>query len=245
MENKSMVFFHSPEEKLVAILGKSSYQKYVSTEVVNKGFAVLSNKRLYIEGKSYKGKNGVRGYQKTKQESNIDLCDIVSVGYEASPIYKWVLPLLLSVICIVIGVIMGAAMLASIPFMGNLNSGEINEVIIYTILFVAIVLLGIFCINKFVKERREFITIQYAGGVVAFEYNWFSRQEIEEFKNILYIEKDNVLSKNVETVASNVQTIPTQKVSVADEISKMNELLAQGVISQEEFNKAKKELLGI
>lgn len=64
--------------------------------------------------------------------------------------------------------------------------------------------------------------------------------------------KDNRIAQNIKMYIenllfnkSNVQTVINQTVSTADEIKKYKELLDEGVISKEEFNAKKKQLLGL
>ena len=64
-----------------------------------------------------------------------------------------------------------------------------------------------------------------------------SNEEMEEVKN--YIQEKIRASKNPKP------TITTQALSPAEELKKMKELLDMGIISQEEFDAKKKQLLGL
>lgn len=120
---------------------------------------------------------------------------------------------------------------------------------IFNVVFIILLVLGalfwFYSIYMSIKETRTYITIQYAGGIVAFRQTWYSDSDMEQFQNFVHITKDSVISENSKTIASKAEIFSTQKASVADEIFKLNELLAQGILSQEEFDKAKKELLGL
>lgn len=94
------------------------------------------------------------------------------------------------------------------------------------------------------------ITIQYAGGVIGFDKNWFTQQEIDLFQKQLRIAKDKAIEASDNAVANKLQKAVsnmTQSVSApnskADELTKLVDLLQKGVITQEEFEKMKKELI--
>ena len=93
------------------------------------------------------------------------------------------------------------------------------------------------------------LTVQYNGGEIAFNMADFSEEEIASFQRQLRLAKDKVTENNSniekstikEAVSSVIQSTPHS--SKADELVKLADLLSKGVISQEEFEKMKKELI--
>ena len=100
------------------------------------------------------------------------------------------------------------------------------------------------------RSKVSLITVQYVGGEIGFDRDWFNEQEIELFEKQLQIAKDSVIEAGETAVVNKLQeAVSTLKqpvmaqTSKADEILKLTELLEKGVISQEEFEKMKKELI--
>ena len=111
----------------------------------------------------------------------------------------------------------------------------------------------IYCCYRYVKSQRTCVIIQHAGGAIAFDKNWYTDDEIEQFQQLIILAKDKVLAENdnssiattMETTLSSMmdKANAMKNISIADEIAKLNDLLTKGIITQEEFDKAKKELL--
>lgn len=248
--------YSSPDEKTVAILGKKYLDRYMMNGVVKYGFAVLSNKRLYLNGKGYnvtERKNGSKNFRRTSQNKSFDLRDIIGVGYEDTPRHKW---FILNIIILLLSI--PVSFFLAYMFVVKLllpNGVDITEVDgdgfgrLVTGVFIVFLIFGalfwFYSIYMSIMEAKTYITIQYTGGIVAFEQKWYSEINMEKFRDSVHIAKDKIVSENAKVVAAKMEAVPTQKASVADEISKLNELLAQRILSQEEFEKAKKELLGL
>lgn len=111
-------------------------------------------------------------------------------------------------------------------------------------------LFSIFCFFMYQRSKVSMITIQYAGGEIGFDKKWFTQQEIDLFEKKIRLAKDRaveesdnaVANKLQEAVSNLTQTAKTQN-SKADELSKLADLLAKGALTQEEFDKMKKELI--
>jgi hypothetical protein len=67
---------------------------------------------------------------------------------------------------------------------------------------------------------------------------FFEKKDIEQFSNL-----KNAIESAMESLSSN-QAQASSTPSVADEILKFKQLLDQGVLSEQEFQEAKKKLLG-
>ncbi len=117
-------------------------------------------------------------------------------------------------------------------------------------LLLAMLLFPIYCFFMYQKSKVSLITIQYAGGEIGFDKKWFTPQEIDLFQKQLHLAKDKAIEASDNAVANKLQEAVsgmTQSVSVpnskADELTKLVDLLQKGVITQEEFEKMKKELI--
>lgn len=100
----------------------------------------------------------------------------------------------------------------------------------------------------YLKKRKTFFEIQYAGGRIAFNVSYYAIAEIEDFQKMLRRAKDLVESAVTEPARSLVQPLNEQNnqtVDKADELRKYVKLLEDGLISQEEYDAMKKKVLGL
>lgn len=118
------------------------------------------------------------------------------------------------------------------------------------LLVILLVIFQIFCFFMYERSKISIITIQYAGGEIGFDKKWFTQQEIELFEKQIHLAKDKaveasnnaVANKLQAAVANMTQPAPSSN-SKADELSKLVDLLQKGALTQEEFDKMKKELI--
>lgn len=95
------------------------------------------------------------------------------------------------------------------------------------------------------KSKKAIISIQYAGGEIAFDVKWFSQQEVDDFQRQLRLAKDMSLEeaenvtreKYINAMNNNTNNAQSQfnQVSTADELVKFADLLQKGMITQEEY----------
>lgn len=105
---------------------------------------------------------------------------------------------------------------------------------------------------QYQKSKYTLFYIQHAGGIIGLDKDWYTDDEIEQFQQLLYLAKDKALEKSNKAVSTSLEATVSSmvnksssvdQISVADEILKLNDLMLKGIISQEEFEKAKKELI--
>lgn len=232
-------FFLDPNEQMVTILGNSYLQTFLSSGQTSNGFAVVSNKRTYFRGTSYNvdiGKKEKKKLIRSHQSRTVDLQDITGVGFDSYSDPSWIVRAVLFFVLIL--------------FMPCVIGLSKNIGLSFLILFIVAFA---YCIFRYYQSKKTYLIIQYAGGAIGFEKNWYSDDEIEQFQQLLMLAKDKVVAENsnknvsatLETALSSLmdRNSAVNNVSIADEISKLNDLLAKGIISQDEFEKAKKELL--
>lgn len=115
---------------------------------------------------------------------------------------------------------------------------------------VILVLFAMFCFFMYQRSKVSMITIQYAGGEIGFDKKWFTQQEIDLFEKQIRLAKDkaveasdNAVANKLQEAVSNLTQSAQPQNSKADELSKLADLLAKGAITQDEFEKMKKELI--
>lgn len=118
------------------------------------------------------------------------------------------------------------------------------------VILVILVLFAMFCFFMYQRSKVSMITIQYAGGEIGFDKKWFTQQEIDLFEKQIRLAKDkaveasdNAVANKLQEAVSNLTQSAQPQNSKADELSKLADLLAKGAITQDEFDKMKKELI--
>ncbi len=103
----------------------------------------------------------------------------------------------------------------------------------------------------FLKDRKTYFEIQYAGGKIAFDVSFYAKAEIDEFQKQLRLAKDLATEQKKQAVPATPEQTPVKTASqtpVADTsetLMKYAEMLKNGLISQEEYDTLKKKLLGL
>lgn len=123
-------------------------------------------------------------------------------------------------------------------------------IVIFIPIILLIVIFPIFCFFMYHRSKVSMITIQYAGGEIGFDKKWFTQQEIDLFEKQIRVAKDRAIEASDNAVANKLQeavSTITQSASSsnskADELAKLADLLGKGAITQEEYDKMKKELI--
>lgn len=172
--------FMSPNEKLVATLGNNYIQNYLHNGSVRNGFAVVSDKRAYFYGTSYTISYNGRGNPNANKMSRsqvVDLKDVTGSGF-------------IRMVNIGYAILAWALVIISIFLIMLLYDIEEGLAVIGG--FTALSAL-LFLIYQYYDNKLSLISIQYAGGEIAFDIRWFSGQEINNFHQQLRLAKDKAV----------------------------------------------------
>lgn len=268
-EGKFNSFFMSPKEKLVAVLGNSYIENFLQNGSVARGFSVVSDKRVYFQGNNYRIDYDAKGKKKVirnQQSRTVDLKDVTGTKTDSYVNTAWLIRGCVIAVLIIIILFMvflvkqqvaGNGGPKTVPFPSENstvksynNAKEFRELESVIMKILAIIFLPVFCFFKYHMSAVSLITIQYAGGEIGFDKKWFTQQEIDLFQKQLHLAKDKAIEASDNVVASKLQEAVTNMTqsasspnSKADELSKLLDLLQKGGITQEEFEKMKKELI--
>lgn len=162
--SKLTSLFVSPDERLVAVLGNSIAETFLSKGVLGNGFAVLSDRRVYFRGRCLV-RTGKR-FHTQKEERTIDAQDITGIGFvHQNPIWLLVLAWILGIAGLVLCALgVSVAILALIP---------------------ACILAGIYC-----SQSKTLFEISYAGGGIGFDVQWFPAEESQLFQKQVKLVSD-------------------------------------------------------
>ena len=172
--------FMSPDEKLVATLGNNYIQNYLHNGSVRNGFAVVSDKRAYFYGTSYTISYNGRGNPNANKMSRsqvVDLKDVTGSGF-------------IRMVNIGYAVLAWALVIISIFLIMLLYDIEEGLAVIWGLAALSAIL---FLIYQYYDNKLSLISIQYAGGEIAFDIRWFSGQEINNFHQQLRLAKDKAV----------------------------------------------------
>lgn len=223
MNNMSNLFVDA-NEKEISTLGSNYLRNFLSTGSLENGFCTVTDKRVYFRGKCYT-KSG-NNYKSTKEEKTVDLKDVTGTGFTFIK-HFWLM--ILAILCTIWAVVLTFSLVASLPELNESEGWSSILLVIFVAILPTIVLWGLYLFLKV-----KVFEISFAGGKIAFKASSYNENEVNNFQRALRQAKDNY--KEAPNTVSNS--------SGADELKKYKELLDSGVISQEDFDTAKKKILG-
>lgn len=296
-------FFMNPKENYVCALGNGYIQKFLANGSIGNGFSVVSDKRVYFNGKIYEVHNS--RLKATSESRTVDLKDVTGTGVRA---IKYPLLLIAAIVSAVlfitlidivavnqnefglwgvsgvyIAIFLGVALLV-LPFRIAYNTIKNKGFMIAAITIISVGMIGSLLVDilafeqplaffitisflaipaalliGYFRTRKTILTISYAGGCIAFDINWYSKEESDGFQKMLRIAKDkavedaeNATANAMREVVSSVVGAPVQPVqsvqpqapaSNADELMKYAQLFKDGLLSEEEFAAIKAKML--
>lgn len=223
MNNMSNLFVDA-NEKEISTLGSNYLRNFLSTGSLENGFCTVTDKRVYFRGKCYT-KSG-NNYKSTKEEKTVDLKDVTGTGFTFIK-HFWLM--VLAILCTIWAVVFTFIIVSSLP---RLNDFEILPSFLYLIFLAILPTIVLWGLYLFLKVKV--FEISFAGGKIAFKASSYNENEVNNFQRALRQAKDNYKEAPNTVINS----------SGADELKKYKELLDSGVISQADFDNAKKKILG-
>lgn len=162
--NNSDIVFDS-NEKIISVLGNNFLQTFISTGTLGKGFAILSDKRIYFKGLCLT-RFGSR-WVSSKEERAVNIEDITGTGFTLINQIYW---LILAAVLIFNGVCM---IFGDMGPLGLLS-----------------ILLGFLFIGVYFVTKQTIFEINYPGGSIAFNLKLIKKTEAEEFQKKVMLMKD-------------------------------------------------------
>lgn len=194
--------FMSQNEKTVAVLGNDYTEEYLQTGKCSGGFAVVSDKRLYVRGNSYDVCHNMFGRKvprENKQSKTIDLKDVTATGERTYRQNYW---LNASIVHFVIGImfLMFVAEILLTAVSSNAKEDDPLVALFDISIFITVIALivAIIFLFLYISTKLRMITFQYNGGEIAFNVEDFSRQEIIFFQRQLSLAKDHATENSKE-----------------------------------------------
>lgn len=237
LEQKVKESFIEHEENLISILGTNTAKTFFSTGVLGNGFAVLSDKRMYFKGRFYIRIG--KGFYKRMEERVVDLNDITGTGFQHNK--NIIFSLLFKVITVLFAAPYVVPLLFWIIYLLNNKKWAF---------ITALILSGPFSWLFYFLDKMynySLFEVSYAGGGIAFDLSWITKADSDEFQKALQKAKSDYKKKIQDQkyeYTPSKRDIKQEK-SIPEQLKEYKELLDSGIITEEEFDAKKKELLGL
>lgn len=98
-------------------------------------------------------------------------------------------------------------------------------------------------VANYLRKRKTYFEINYAGGKIAFDVSLYPKAEIQDFQKQLRRAKDYISEARAQRPSAPAAAAPAPAPSKADELEKYAALLEKGVLTQEEFETLKRKAL--
>ena len=225
------ILSHTADTAADFISGSITNSTLSTINNISKTFGIVTDKRVYCFGKTYESINGK--ITSTKGRKVIDIEDITGTStIKASKSWMLLIGLIALFISIIIFIVMAST---------TYNIVEAASQPIFAI-WILITLIAIIFNVLFRISRTNYLSIEYAGGGIRLHTYMESEASIENFQNTIIELKDKIKdSKDSGKIELNVNN-GTDEV---DELKKAQQMLQEGLINEEDYNKLKSKILGI
>ena len=193
---------------------------------MSKTFGIVTDKRVYCFGKTYESINGK--IKSTKGRKVIDIEDITGTSIvKARNI--WVL-------LMGIPFILASAIYTAVTIFMYRRGIDIFSASVITVLISAAVIL------LYKMLRTNYISIEYAGGGIRLQTYMESEASIENFQNTIIQLKDKTKG---DKLTNKIDVRVNDKKDTLEELKEAQQMLQNGLITEEDYSKLKNKILGI
>lgn len=172
--------FVSPTETIMATIGNSYLENFISGNTLGKNIAILTDKRLYYKGVALVENGVVRN-----EEGCVPVDDITYTKFTTTSNYRLMGSGLLCII-----------LFSVIAFSASSILGDSNDFAKFaSIIGVSGIFLGLLMIGVALMSQKTVFFISFAGGFFSFDVSSYSMSEFRSFQRRLHLLKDKIKVK--------------------------------------------------
>lgn len=238
--NKLRQFISNPQEKIYAVLNIQNALNVIQNGISEEGFAILTDRACYFIGKIYE-KKGIFT-RKANVQHRIVVSEMKGVRVGTLSRIRMLIPYILSTALLILQVIW------SIHIRGtqyNSYSDSLRVIVIWITTAMQIIMLSVslYCFLQVFLVKRTNICIEFTSMTVAFMLSSLGAREIKDF----YKAVSTVQGLDIMNPAPTQTVAPMQNIQATgnkvERLSELSKLFDQGMISAEEFNQLKAEVI--
>lgn len=238
--NKLRQFISNPQEKIYAVLNIQNALNVIQNGISEEGFAILTDRACYFIGKIYE-KKGIFT-RKANVQHRIVVSEMKGVRVGTLSRIRMLIPYILSTALLILQVIW------SIHIRGtqyNSYSDSLRVIVIWITTAMQIIMLSVslYCFLQVFLVKRTNICIEFTSMTVAFMLSSLGAREIKDF----YQAVSKVQGLDIMNPVPTQTVAPMQNIQATgnkvERLSELSKLFEQGMISAEEFNQLKAEVI--
>jgi hypothetical protein len=177
-------FYMDPNEEPRAILGQGYITSLLTGQGRTKSVMVLTNRRLYVDGKSFQ-RNSSR-FTSVQGKKNVEVGKINSTAYESQNPGCWK---------IFSYIFYGAGVLLLLLAIANLVMDPSDDDIYRIYWGLGGLFLGGVSSGMYRSKMRKYFVVEFSGGSMATDCNWYGTTEVEDFQRKIYQEQERANSE--------------------------------------------------
>ncbi|MCL2405922.1 MAG: hypothetical protein FWC92_10310 [Defluviitaleaceae bacterium] len=185
--------FCNPDERQITTIGTGYIANFISGGSAERAGATLTNKRIYFSGNAFSF-NDKGQLTSIKEQKIVNVRDVTGVGYKLFSPVQYVV---WAVIALISGIVGMALTMDEVRQGGGWGTPATTTQEISTIggwsiglgIVIFIVLLVVFF-----AYRKTLLSIEYAGGNIAFDARWLQSGEQDTFIRNIHLAKDKLYS---------------------------------------------------
>ncbi len=162
-----------PNETIIASLGNNYIQSIIGSRSIQRGFAILTDKRVYYSGQVFSGKG--RGANASTEECVIPIENITRTRFIYNQGFT---ALILGIWLVICGLF---------AFVTALSDGSGDFLTFFTL---GLVIAGVFLIAAYFLNRTTVFEVTFPGGGFTFSVKFYPMEDMREFQRQLHLTRD-------------------------------------------------------
>lgn len=243
--NNLQRFVTNKQEKIHAVLNVQNALRLLKNGISEDGFAILTDKACYFVGKVYQ-KKWIFSF-KANIQHRIVIGELKGIKIGTLSRLGMVIPSILSAVLTVFEVRWLVYAIMNIDRLSNVYDDDLFGWLMIFMIVITVIMfwLSIYCFVQAFIVKRTNICMEFTSLTIAFLVSTLGAQEIKDFyKVVSEVQEHNAnaipTSETPNLINVPNTTTPKDKITALSELSKLYE---QGLVSEEEFNKLKAEVM--